>query len=251
MLSRDGCYKRRQRLWQALGTACDWAVIADPQHLMYFANYYQSPFVFRSNDAGAILLLQAHGTSYLVADNLLEPFTARAYVDEVVAPIWYRGKEAAPHREAWLVRNALQILKAHEKSRIAVEFAQVPVGLVLGLRELVGHPDRLLDLDPVIRPLKRRKDPDELELLQRSMRAGAAAMRQAMQEVRPGMSELEVFYLVQRAAQAALGEQALVYGDFVSGPRCEQIGGPPTARTLRTGDLVLLDFFHSRVSLSC
>ena len=34
----------------------------------------------------------------------------------------------------------------------------------------------------------------------------------------------------------------LVYGDFVSGPRCEQGGGPPSSRIIQPGDLVLLDF---------
>jgi Xaa-Pro aminopeptidase len=53
---------------------------------------------------------------------------------------------------------------------------------------------------------------------------------------------MEVFRLVQRAAQEDLGEQALVYGDFASGPRCEGGGGPPTHRTIVRHDLLLLDF---------
>ena len=40
-----------------------------------------------------------------------------------------------------------------------------------------------------------------------------------------------------------LGERAIVYGDFASGPRtATDKGGPPTSRMIEPGDLLLLDF---------
>ncbi len=75
------------------------------------------------------------------------------------------------------------------------------------------------------------------------MRAGEAAQAAALAEIQPGMTELDAYLIVQRAAIAALGEQAIVYGDFASGPRCElEKGGPPTSRKIEPGDLLLLDF---------
>ena len=57
------------------------------------------------------------------------------------------------------------------------------------------------------------------------------------------MTEMEVFRLVNDAAIAAAGEAVIVYGDFVSGPRCEmERGGPPSMRVIERGDLFLLDF---------
>jgi Xaa-Pro aminopeptidase len=57
------------------------------------------------------------------------------------------------------------------------------------------------------------------------------------------MSELDIYLIVQNAAMTELGEQAIVYGDFASGPRCAtEKGGPPTARTIEAGDLLLVDF---------
>jgi Xaa-Pro aminopeptidase len=56
------------------------------------------------------------------------------------------------------------------------------------------------------------------------------------------MTELDAYLLVQHAALRAAGDRAVVYGDFVSGPRCEAVGGPPTDRVIQPGDLVLLDF---------
>jgi Xaa-Pro aminopeptidase len=74
------------------------------------------------------------------------------------------------------------------------------------------------------------------------MRAGEAGMAVALTGVEPGMSELEIYFLVQNAALAAIGTQAIVYGDFVTGPRTETVGGPPSDRKVQAGELVLLDF---------
>jgi Xaa-Pro dipeptidase len=74
------------------------------------------------------------------------------------------------------------------------------------------------------------------------MRAGDAGHAAALTGIRPGMTELEAFLLVQQAAMREAGEQVLVYGDFVSGPRTGDKGGPPSTRVIERGDLVLLDF---------
>jgi Xaa-Pro aminopeptidase len=97
-------------------------------------------------------------------------------------------------------------------------------------------------IDGHIADLRRCKDADEVELMRRSMRAGEAGMKAALEGIRPGMTELEAYLLVQRAAMETVGEQAMVYGDFVSGPRCEKVGGPPTNRQIEKGDLFILDF---------
>lgn len=241
MLTPAGCATRRSRLWSALPERCDALVLADPQHLLYFANYVQSPFVFRSADAGALLVLEPE-KSTLATDSMVQTFSERAYVDEVVAPVWYNGKTSAPHRQGIRVGAAIDVLARVPGTRIGIERASVPAAVVEALR--VAHPGlTIIDLDPIIRPLKRAKDPDEVELLKRSMRAGEAAQAAALAGVKPGMTELDVYLLVQNAAMKCLNEQLIVYGDFATGPRCAtDKGGPPIGRTIEHGDLCLLDF---------
>jgi Xaa-Pro aminopeptidase len=75
------------------------------------------------------------------------------------------------------------------------------------------------------------------------MRAGEAAHAAAIAQMKPGMTELDAFLVVQNAAMKELGERVIVYGDFASGPRtATDKGGPPTARKIEPGDLLLLDF---------
>jgi Xaa-Pro aminopeptidase len=234
-LTREGCQARRTRLWEALGGACDTLVVADPQHLIYLANFAVSPFEFRANDAAAVLILRPDRT-ILVADNLLGPYAERSFVDEVVAPVWYEGLRSAPDRRALLAQTAREALKSRPAGRLGIESASVPAGVVEGL----GPP--AAEVAPAIRQLRRAKDPDELAVLRRSMTAADAAFAAGLNQIEPGMTEHEAFRIVQRAAAEAAGEPVLVYGDFVSGPRCEQIGGPPSRRVIEPGDLVLLDF---------
>ena len=238
MLSSTGCKQRRQRLLAALPPQTEMALIYDPQHLFYFANYAHSPFVFRSNDAGAVLAIHANGKATLIADSMVKNFCDAAYVDEVIAPTWYDGQHSAPHREALLVISVLNYMKTVPAKRIGIEESQVPAGIFHGL----SKDKELISIDPVLPGLKRRKDPDEVDLLRRSMRAGEAGMAAGLKDIKPGMSELEIYFLVQNAAMAASGGQAVVYGDFVTGPRTEEIGGPPSDRKVQAGELVLLDF---------
>lgn len=241
MLTAEGCASRRGRLWGALPEPCDLLIVAAPAHLVYFANFIPSPFVFRTTEAGAILLLEP-GRATLVADGMLGPFVAKAHVDEVVAPDWYDGQHAAPHRAAKLVEVALDRLAKLPGKRIGVELASVPAGVVEGLR--AARPGvEIVDISRVIRPLRRSKDADEVEALNRSMRAGEAGHAAAMAQVRPGMTELDAYQIVQRAAIDALGAPAILYGDFASGPRtATEKGGPATSRVIEPGDLLLLDF---------
>src|SRR5262249_56264841 len=72
MLSSGGCAARRERLWNALPAACDVLVVGDPSHLIYFAGYDPSPFVFRTVESGPLLLPQRDRPTLLPA-TLLTP----------------------------------------------------------------------------------------------------------------------------------------------------------------------------------
>src|SRR5438067_12751623 len=197
MLTAEGCAARRERLWEALPEACDFVVVGDPAHLTYFAGYVPSPFVFRTVESGALLVLEP-GRATLVADDMLGPFLDRAFADERIAPVWYDGNRSAPYRRGQLVESALCRLARMPGRRVGVELSCVPSGLVEGLR--AARPGlEIIDIGPLIGPLRRSKHPDEVDTLRRSMRAGEAAQAAALAEIHPGMTELEAFLIVQWA----------------------------------------------------
>jgi Xaa-Pro aminopeptidase len=241
MLTAEGSKLRRERLWSALPSQCDVLIVGDPSHLTYLTAFAPSPFVFRTVESGALLILEP-GRAILVADDMLGPFLDRAFADEVVAPTWYDGNHSAPHRRRQLVATTLDRLSRVPGKRIGAELSSVPAEVLDRLRS--ARPGlEIVDIASILRTIRRAKDADEVELLLRSMRAGENGQAAALERIKPGMTELDAYQIVQNAAMMELGEPAIVYGDFASGPRCEiEKGGPPTSRKIEPGDLLLLDF---------
>lgn len=241
MLTEQGCVSRRARLWQRLPHEVDCALLTSPQALAYFAGYEASPYVFNSQEAPAALILQRGGLAILVADNAQEPFAEAAWVDRREQPLWYRCVEAAPHRGGLLVAEVVRLLEEVAPSGLACEFSRTPLGIIAGLRLSQPGVD-LHDLDDDLRQLRRVKEVDELAQIRRSLHAAEAGLAAVRQQLRPGMTERDVYRLVLKTASEAAGEPVLVYGDFVAGPRCEQGGGPASDRPVGAGELVLLDY---------
>jgi Xaa-Pro aminopeptidase len=234
MLTSDGCRARRRRLWDAMPDDVETLVVTSPESLIYLANYAPSPFVFNTVESAAALVLH-QDRAVLLGDNLLRTFLDRSFADEVIALEWYTGKKSAAPRRQLLDRALTERVRAESGRRVGVE--------AMGPGSMTAGGDAAFILDPVIRGLRRTKDPDELTLIRRSARAGEAAHAEAMSRVEPGMTEFDAFLIVQEAAARECGEQVLVYGDFPSGPRCAiDRGGPPTRRKIESGDLLMLDF---------
>jgi Xaa-Pro aminopeptidase len=240
MLTPDGCRDRRARLWAALEEKPDWILLSEPRHLMYFANFYATPFVFRTQNASALLILGPDGTSTLVADSMLGVYADQAHVDERVTVEWYNGRTSAPERQAVLVTAGIRAMEGRDGPRLGFD-QMVPSGLCLHLagsrREF-----RATFINATAQQLMRCKDADEVALLRRTIAAMEAAFARAATDIREGMTELQAYALVTGIVNDRLGTQALVYGDFASGPRTEAKGGPPTSRQIQRGDLFLLDY---------
>jgi Xaa-Pro aminopeptidase len=117
--------------------------------------------------------------------------------------------------------------------RIGVEFSSCPphVSRLFSAAELI-------DIDRDLLALRRRKDIDELALLQRAIDATGTMYQTAREMIRPGVSELDVFSALQAAAVQACGEMLTGTGnDYACGVR----GGPPRSRPCESGELYILD----------
>jgi Xaa-Pro aminopeptidase len=240
MLTADGCRARRTRLWDALEQKPDWILISEPRHLIYFAGFYATPVIFRTQNASALLILGADGSSALVTDNMLGIYAEQAHVDERVLAGWYNGNTSAPERQAVLVGAGLEAMQTREGGHLGFD-QMVPSEVCLQLAS-ARRGLRTTFINAASRTLMRRKDPDEVALMRRIVGAMEVAFARAAVEIHQGTTELQAYALVSGVVNERLGEQALVYGDFASGPRTVAKGGPPTARSICKGELFLLDY---------
>jgi hypothetical protein len=225
MLTAEGCRQRRQRLWRQLDPKpeSDHLRLADSIHLMYLANFHVDPFSLGAG-FGGYLLLRADGHARLIHDNRLPKSVNEAFVEDRRVVPWYDGQSPG--------KGPRQLALLEDVN---------PIHLGLRIHDRPGDP-YAATLIHTLAALRRRKDPDEIALLRRCMRATDAGHAWARANVRPGMTELDVYCGINTACIQAAGQAVIVYGDFAVSPGPERRGGPPTERMIEPGDMLILDY---------
>ena len=226
LLDVDACRVRQRRLLARLADErADAVVVVAPEHVEYLTGHRWD---HRFAPVAAFL---ASGPALLVCPD--KPVD-QAAVTEVRT---YDAKRRSTLRDDQCTAAADVLadwLAAHGRPRrVGVEFSRCPPHVV---RACGGA--ELVDAEPAILGLRRRKDPDELALLRRAIAATGAMYAGAREIVRPGARELDVFSALQAAAVASCNEMLTGTGnDYACGVR----GGPPRDRSCAAGELFILD----------
>lgn len=226
LLDVAACGERQRRLWTRLADHdVDAVVVVAPEHVEYLGGHRWD------HRFAPLACFLASGSSLLVCPD--KPVEQAAVTDVRT----YDAKRRSTLRDDQAAAAAgvlAEWLAAHGRPRrVAVEFSRCPphVARACGAAELV-------DVEPALLGLRRRKDPDELALLRRAITAAGAMHARAREIVRPGVDELEVFSALQAAAVESCGEMLTGTGnDYACGAR----GGPPRARPCAAGELFILD----------
>ena len=226
MLQIEYCRKRQSRLLELLRDRKLDAILVGLRHHAY---YFSAHFPFWQHE-GAFLLF-ADGESNLIAANCIP---GRAAADEILpfeAHYSYTLRQEQPRIVAETASNAL---KKRSVKTLGVDTSQVTAQRVL------SGDFSCVPIDEDLWQLRRRKDPDELELMETAIRCSLAMHARAREIVRPGISEVEVFGELHTAAVEAAGEPltALLGNDY----QCGTMGGPPRGGHIaQPGEIYILD----------
>lgn len=225
MLTAEGCRRRRERLWINLDPPpeTDYLLLSDPIHLVYFANYWVDPISLGAGFPG-YLLVRKDGHAKLLCENRAPKSTLVAHVDERRTIPWYDGQTPG--------RGPRQLAVLSEVN---------PTRGGLRIHDRPGDP-LASQLIQTVCEMRRQKDPDEVEALKTCMRATEAGHAWALANVKPGMSELDVYAGISGACVKEAGFPVVVYGDFAVSPGSARRGGPPTSQILQAGDMIILDY---------
>jgi Xaa-Pro dipeptidase len=225
LLDPVACRDRQARLLAALApNDLDAVVVVSPEHIQYLTGH-------RWDDRfRPLAALSADGGSLLVCPD--KPATEPA-ADDVRT---YEAKWRSTLRNDQRAASAAVLgdwLAGHSLRRVGVEFSACPPHVV----ERLGGA-ALIDVEPALLAMRRRKDPDELVLLKRAIAACGMMYETARGLIAPGVNELDVFSALQAAAVASCCEMLTATGnDYASGVR----GGPPRDRRCEAGELAILD----------
>lgn len=228
-LDVDCCRERQRALLGVLERLkADRAVIARPEHVQYLTGFRPHRLMC------AALSLDSNGHCLLVSPNC--PPDAAAADAVVTFPAQYH----ATLRQEQALAAAETLGKALGERQVARRLAVEYRCFGSHLRQAtIGAADvELVDIEPELWRLRRRKYPDELRMIARAEACTEAMYARAREIIRPGISELDVFCELHAAAVAAAGEPLTDLGnDF----QCNSPGGPPRPRAAQVGELFIID----------
>ncbi len=220
------CRVRQQRLLAGMQRLqLDSAVFTQAASVQWLTGCY-FPYVFQP-----ALLIRADGSTLLVAPN--QPPEGAA-ADRVIC---YEAQWHSTLRNDQRSACSEQLLDAVGRGfadiRLGVEFSSFPVHLGQHAKA------DLIDLEPVLYQLRRKKQADELALMRKAIGATEAMYAHAREIMAPGVNELQMFNALQSTAVEYLGEMLTGTGnDYQVNSR----GGPPRAgHQAVAGELYILD----------
>jgi Xaa-Pro aminopeptidase len=126
-----------------------------------------------------------------------------------------------------------------ERKRIGVEAAE----LGMGFGEVAGRSCEIVPLDAQIEHMRLRKDDEELDLIRRAVGIVDHGFEAARRTIRPCVTELEVYAAVYSDMLVQNGEPFILDVTWGSGPNTLGGLGAPSNRTLREGELFLMDMY--------
>jgi Xaa-Pro aminopeptidase len=182
---------------------------------------------FSGEDAGVVVTAGAH---YLVID---ARFRDQA---EESAP----GFPLLPGRGT-LEKKVADFARAEGLHTVGVEANRLTVAALGRLEKALGE-GSVRPLEGVVERLRLRKDPGEIEAIERACSVAQTALERVKPVLRPGMREKDVADLIEAEVRAAGGARTSFEIAVLAGERSSQPHGRPSLRPLRQGEPLLIDF---------
>lgn len=227
-LDLELCQTRQKRLARILQEQnIDRIILARPEHIQYFTAFRPHRLMH------SVISMDAEGTTTLIAPNQIPDHHAASQVHTFEAQ-WLCTLRQDQSQSA--LKILFDVLPLRKTQSLAVE------GSVSGIHLLSEYLDSkasvVIDIEPELWKLRRKKDVDELAMIQQAIECTEAMYMKAREIIEPGITELEVYNQLHAAAVEVAGEPLTALGnDF----QCNSPGGPPRARKAQTGELFILD----------
>ena len=220
------CRARQQRLLSAVETLdLDLIIVTQVEHVQWLTG---PRFAWTFQPAVAI---NREGQVLLVAPQKLPPTAAADDIRAYEAKWHSTMRNDQRHASSQVLLSALSDWS--KPQRIGVEFSTFPPHLS---QELSGE---LIDIEPTLYSLRRRKDVDELARIRKAIAGTSRMYEKAREIIRPGVTEIEVFNQLQTATVEEFGEMMTGTGNDY---QCCSRGGPPRGgEVAEAGQLYILD----------
>ena len=244
MLSPQRCRKRMRRFAELIANqGLDLAVVADTKSIAYLTGFLRSDLGV-STMKNVLLLVYPDDGPVLLNSRMFAAQAEKTYQEEMLVYADYD----IHHKMVTHLEDALPILRERLISKpkflnkIGIEGRHLFSGYLTLLTELYPSAE-FPDISNVLPHMRRIKEEDEVALICKSEAQIALAYRTIKEAVVAGSTEMDAFLAGTVALSKEIGEPTFFNGDFVSGERAVDVGGPPTGRVLKSGDMFIFDLW--------
>ncbi len=243
MLDPKQCEKRLERFTRLCREeGLDLAIVSDRKNVYYFTGFLRSHLAWMEARMELLLVFPAWGAVLVVSKTFAED-AQRCYPGELLI---YKDYDLHD-KTATYPEDVVEVLRQFLPGKgplgnVGIESRYLPATIESAVRELCGGV-KLLDISTWIPELRKKKDADELELIKEGVRLHKEGYAVARKVLRRGISEIDVYAAVLGGMSRKYDDYLFFGGDFVSGERGVKVGGPPTRKILRQGELLILDFW--------
>ncbi|MCL4441549.1 MAG: M24 family metallopeptidase [Eubacteriales bacterium] len=212
----------------------DAVLMSRPAYVYYFTDVLPGKYNYSGvliDGSGKATLLTASGEAPQDFEGQVKTYQEYA-VDEICNPI----KNAAAALEGMFRDKGWNVL--------GIDMDYLPARLHKVVNQTCGVVSDVADL---LDEMTITKDAAEIALIKKSISLCDNVHRAVADFLKPGVSELELYSVIQRELNVSAGEPIDFICDCVTGERTVDIGGKPTPRQVKEGDLVIIDilpYFH-------
>lgn len=233
MLIQEGCQQRQTRLLESMQKlGLDGVVLSDLREIHYFTGLDLNP-AGSSVPFPALLSIAADGSSWLAC----QTDGGDALVDEQLTYEPHLLFTMNPDPMARLNEVvAARVAGGRPPKRIGYQGESMP-HLLADTISRVQRPGSWVEIDLTLQALEKRKDPDEVALLQRAIDCSLAAYDAASNAIEPGANELFVKEAGHTAATLTAEKVIFHNGDY----QCGTFGGFARDRRIEGDELYIID----------
>jgi Xaa-Pro dipeptidase len=251
-MPKNSPQERRQYFLDKLNRkSIDAAIITDPRHVYYFTGYST---VFFARET-AILILTSDHDNYLFVNSGFFSFVRgkegatsakKVFEDRVSVFVDYDLQTRMIAYQGYVAKELSKFLSRSKilrgKKVIGLENWHIPLTYFEAISKVISR-SRCREISNLILYCRRTKGNDELANLREAARRLDMVFQTAKNSIEAGKSEMELCRDLTSDSILKYGpyEGLSRGGNWLSGERTLEIGGPPSERRFVFGDGVLLD----------
>jgi Xaa-Pro dipeptidase len=219
----------------------DIAVISNPLHVFYFTGFFTGRLRFTS-----FLIVKSDGESSMVLGESELSALEKVFDGNTFPFVDYNVDQRMIVYPAFAARQLAGSIrtigrKIHPKPRsIGIEdwhLGQIHLSLISRAFQRVKQ----VPISEMLLNMRKIKGRDEIECVADAARRLDRAYSVSSPEVKKGNSEVDLYNAANAEFVMRYGPSARALGDYVSGSRAIEMGGPPTRRKIKSGETVILD----------